>query len=334
MKLRDIGEFGFINRIGKNCINNREKIITGIGDDAAVIPVDKDMLLLVTTDMLIENIHFKRESITGKELGHKSIAVNLSDIAAMGGIPENAFIAVGIPGNVDLDFLDGFYRGIKEICKRWKVNISGGDTTSSITDIVICVTVTGAVKKNEVLLRSGALPGDIIAVTGYLGDSGAGLRIILEKLPLKGNSEYLRNRHILPEPCLKEGRVLASSGFVTSMLDISDGLSSDIFRILEQSSCGARIFEEKIPLSVELVDYSKKKGKNPLEFALNGGEDYALLFTIKRDKVDELKSIYKREIGRDFFEIGEIAETEECKLISSSGREKQLKREGWDHFRK
>ena len=210
MKLKDIGEFGFIKKISRGCLIRPDSIVKAIGDDAAAFTTDPTQVSLITTDLLVERIHFLRNAISGFDLGYKSLAVNLSDIAAMGGIARESFVSIAIPEDCPLEYLEAVYDGMKDLAARFDVNILGGDTTRSIIDLIINVVVHGTVARKEMLCRDAAEPGDVVFSTGYLGDSRAGLYLILNNIP--ADSDEWRNllrAHLLPEPHLLEGRFLA-----------------------------------------------------------------------------------------------------------------------------
>jgi thiamine-monophosphate kinase len=254
MNLKDIGEFGFIKRITPDSLNDTRNVVRAIGDDAAVFTIGNDECIVLTTDLLVERVHFIKESMTGYQLGYKSLAVNLSDIAAMGAVPQHAFVSIGIPKDTSIEYLDEFYRGMKELAKQYHVNILGGDTTSSKVDLIINVAVTGVGKKNTLLYRNTAKDGDIIFCTGFLGDSKAGLDFILKsEQPVKDYEKRLVEAHLLPRPHIEEGLYLANSGAVHSCIDVSDGLSSDLMHIAEESNVGFILNEEAIPLSKDLL---------------------------------------------------------------------------------
>ena len=254
--------------------------VHGIGDDCAVIPQNGEYETLVSTDMLAEGIHFILDEITPYQLGWKSAAVNFSDIAAMGGEPAGSFLAVSLPINLPENWIAGFLKGYKTISDLYGFPLLGGDTTSSSSGVNICVTVLGRVKKGRSLKRSGAEPGDLICVSGSVGDSAAGLKALLEKMPRSVDVEYLVEKHYLPRPRMKEGTALAASEGVHSMMDVSDGIGSDIRHILKESDAGAIIDVNRLPLSRQLRTFCDSCGLSPYDFALNGGEDYELLFTV------------------------------------------------------
>jgi thiamine-monophosphate kinase len=333
MKLSDIGEFGFIDRFTPDSIKRAQGLIQGIGDDAAVLEKDSRSYFLVTTDLLIEDVHFLRNKISPWQLGRKSLAVNLSDIAAMGGIATEAFLSLGIPKDMDVGYWDDFYRGFKDLAARWEVNLSGGDTTRSKGPIVISVTVIGDVPIDEVIYRKGAQPGDRIAVTGFLGDSAAGLDLIINNRT-EDESRYpdLIKAHNEPIPHLAEGRFLAHYGAVTAMIDISDGLTSDLGHIVERSSIGATVELEKIPLSKSFKGYMESKNRDKWKLSLGGGEDYVLLCTITPDRFDTIRRDWEKQFRRPLYDIGVIEEKLGLRFSHPDGAEETLFLKGFDHF--
>ena len=332
MGLKDIGEFGFIERISPECLLDGKRVFKAIGDDAAAFWVDPTSLSLVTTDMLVERVHFQRSDIRGFDLGHKALAVNLSDIAAMGGTAREAFVSIAIPEDCSLEYLDEVYRGMRRLAARFEVNILGGDTTASKQDLIINVALSGAVPPEEILCRDGARPGDCLCSTGCLGNSRAGLYMILHSIPRETPElKTLAQAHMLPWPRLREGRFLASQGGVTAALDISDGLSSDLHHLIASSRVGARLEAARLPISGELEVFGSRFGFDPREFALAGGEDYELLFTVRPDQVDRLSRAYQEAFGAPFRVFGEITESGEMELVTAS-RVVPLVPSGWNHF--
>ena len=336
MKLiKDVGEFGFINRITPGCLVRKEGVIKAIGDDAAAFYSPPGHLNLVTTDLLVERVHFLREATSGFNLGYKALAVNLSDIAAMGGTAAEAFVSIAIPENCCLDYLDDLYRGMRELASKFQVNILGGDTTASKQDLIINIAVQGYVDEKEILCRDGAVPGDKICCTGDLGDSRAGLHQILNDINADtAEMDKLLRAHLLPSPCLDEGRFLAGISGVTSAIDVSDGLSSDLEHLVFQSGTGARIYANSIPVSPELEVFCKRFDFDPVEFALAGGEDYILLFTATAENMRNLEHEYREKFASGIRVLGEMTDTGEMELVEADGTSRPLARSGWNHFRK
>jgi thiamine-monophosphate kinase len=334
MTLKQIGEFGFIRRISAGCVVRQDGVVRAIGDDAAAIRPEPDRLTLVTADLLVERVHFLRDRISGDELGHKSLAVNLSDIAAMGGTAREAIVALAIPDDCPLDYLDGFYGGMKKLAGEHRVNILGGDTTGSKADLMISITVIGSVSEARMLLRNGARVGDIVCVTGRLGDSRAGLQMMLDGVPADADPwSALRRAHVRPEPHLEEGRFLAGTGSVSSAIDVSDGLSSDIGHIAAESGVGVRLFSERVPVSGALKDYCRRFDAGPPHlWALAGGEDYCLLCTVAGNAADEVCARFEQRFGRPLYRIGTVAEAGTMEVIGADGKAVPLEKTGWDHF--
>ncbi len=334
MKLRDIGEFGFIEKISHGCLIRPDNIVKAIGDDAAAFTTDPNQITLVTTDLLVERIHFLRKATSGFNLGYKSLAVNLSDIAAMGGTAREAFVSIAIPQDCTIDFLDDIYRGMKSLATEYKVNILGGDTTRSKVDLIINVAVTGFVSKSEILFRDKARPGDVIFSTGCLGDSRAGLHLVLNDIEVASKEHReLFEAHILPKPCLREGRFLATKKIVSAAIDVSDGLSSDLGHIVKQSRVGAKVYAENIPLSQNLKSFCDQFDFDPVEFALAGGEDYTLLFTVAANAAARISREYQKIFNEPLWAIGEITDTGSIELIDPEGTSRKVMPSGWDHFK-
>ncbi len=335
MKLEDIGEFGLIDRIRPGFSENLPPSIMGIGDDCAVIKQEGNSSLLVTADLLIQDVHFLVERISAFELGYKSLAVNLSDIAAMGGEPESAFLSIGLPEEIEIEWLDQFFSGIRDLSKSSGTAVAGGDTTHSGQGIIINFTVIGNAGPDRIKYRSAAEPGDLICVTGNLGDSGGGLIALLADMDENSSSELkaLVRAHHMPRPHLEEGKLLASEEGVHAMLDLSDGVDSDIRRIMESSGVGAGIEIEKLPVSPELRDACSRYGWNQYELAAAGGEDYCLMCTAAPESYESINKRFRKAFGRDLHNIGRITGTGELEYTDKKGRVK-LTRRGWDHFRK
>lgn len=289
------GEFEFIE--GIRTMFPSPEGVRGIGDDCAVIPQVQGQDTLVSTDMLVEGSHFLMEDISPYQLGWKSAASNFSDIAAMGGEPVGSFLAVALPKNLPEVWLDEFLKGYRDISNEYSFPLLGGDTTSSPDRLCICVTVLGKAPEGRSVTRSGAQAGDLVCVTGTLGDSAAGLQAILKQVSRTEEVPYLIDRHYLPTPRVGEGRILAADMGVHSMMDISDGVGSDLRHILEESRVGAEIDIRNIPLSCQLRTFCQRHGLDPVELALCGGEDYELLFTVAPEAEPSLE-VEHTVIGR------------------------------------
>jgi len=333
VKLTELGEFAFIDRITPGCqAGDPRRVIRGIGDDAAVIEAG-DGALVVTTDLLVERVHFLRGTISFRQLGYKALAVNLSDIAAMGAVPQEAFISIAIPPTVSVEELDDLYDGMKDLAAATGVNLLGGDTTGSKADLCINVAVTGSVPRDQVLYRSGARPGDRIVVTGTLGDSAGGLTVLLERPALPDDAaQALLDAHYLPELYLTEARILAASGAAHAAIDLSDGLASDLRHVCRGSGVGAIVDERSLPLSDALRLLCAATGHDILRLALAGGEDYRLLATVDAIRVEELRAEVAVRTGRSLFDIGEIVPGDSLELRRADGTIGALTMSGFDHF--
>lgn len=291
MKMQQLGEFGLIDRIRK-MTSVPDPSWVGIGDDCAVIPLSPETGgapasdLLVSTDMLVEGTHFLMEDISPRQLGWKSAAVNISDIAAMGGKPIATFLSLALPKTLPEQWMQEFMEGYNGISEKYGAALLGGDTTCSPDRICINVAVLGTCPRGKARLRSAARPGDLVCVTGTLGDSAAGLRLILGGQ--KGAAPRLMDRHYTPTPRVEEGLALSCLPGVHAMMDISDGVGSDLRHILDESGVGARIDTGKLPISKELQDLCSEKGWDPKELALSGGEDYELLFTMDPQETPDI----------------------------------------------
>ena len=339
MDLSKLGEFGLISRFQSRLKYRSSQVIQGIGDDCAILSLDNGNYQVLTTDALVENVHFDLKTHTPEQLGWKTMAVNISDIAAMGGQPKFAVLSLGIPQSVSVDFLDRFYKGINQASLKFKVALVGGDTVASPKHLFINLAVLGETFKKKVFTRSGARPGDSIFVTGSLGESALGLKILMSgKKKWKGSENHKKKcilRHLKPEPRVATAIQLAESRCkVTSMIDISDGLTQDLGHILKAGKVGAELWETAIPISKTLSKYSLINGLSALELALNGGEDYELLFTLAPEDVNNLgiESIIKAD--QPVTQIGVITAKKGIRLISESSRSKTLQRPmGFNHFK-
>lgn len=319
MKIKDIGEFGLIERIRKKVKLYSKDVVVGIGDDTAVLNYDKNNYLLFTTDTLVENDHFSLKYSTPKQIGMKAIEQNVSDIAAMGGLPKHAVISLALPNNISVEFVDTLYNGINKKSKKYGISIVGGNIAHS-KEIVVNVAMLGFVEKRCLTLRKRAKIGDLIFCSGNVGKSAVGLELLRNNL--KGKS--IKN-HLEPKSRLGLARKLVGVG-VNSMIDVSDGVASEIRHICEESKVGAVIYADKIPISKNTINDTKKIGKDAVDFALYGGEDFELVFTANKNKLKQLKKY-------DVTVIGEIVDRKYgIKLIKNN---KKLNLEsGFDHFKR
>lgn len=330
------GEFGFIDFIKEHfagpCGIAVPEGVRSIGDDCAVIPgAGSNEELLVSTDLLMEGVHFLREESSPGDVGWKAAAVNLSDIAAMGGVPVATFLSIALPKDAQGEWAERFIEGYASISRAYNVPLLGGDTTSSLRDLAINVGIMGKCPNGKALCRDGARVGDTIFVTGPLGDSAGGLHIILNNVKnvvasndcVNDDADYLLARHKRPQPRVKEGLALRESGLVGAMMDISDGIASDLRHILKASGVGAEVDLEKLPISEELKSICTRYGWNALELATGGGEDFELLFTAPAE--------IAQHIDFPIYPIGKIVEGSELHWLSD-GRPCDFESTGYKHF--
>ncbi len=284
--LDTLGEHRLIQSIPPQFSQSSLPPTIGRGDDAAVLALPSSHQAVVSTDLLIENIHFSIKTATFYDIGYKAAAANLSDMAAMGAIPSAIFVAIACPPSLKHNDWKNFYRGLAKPCRAFDVELLGGDTSASSTSLFIAVTVLGHIKPGHILTRHGAKTGDLIYVSGTLGDSKAGLTFLKKyKHPpnlstFSQSTKFLAQRHLHPTPQIRLGQLLASRPFASSAIDLSDGLSGDLRHLCQQSGVGALIYEEHIPMSLQMRSYAKRVRAIPLQWALHGGEDYELLFTL------------------------------------------------------
>jgi thiamine-monophosphate kinase len=330
MRLKDIGEFGFIDRVRKGCLVRTTSVIKGIGDDCCVFKTSAGLVTLFTTDMLVEDIHFLRKAITPYKLGRKSVAVNISDIAAMGGTPREAVVSIAIPETLEVEYVDAVYDGMKSTAKEFDVNLLGGDTTASPGPLVVNVALVGEAMEDEILYRSGARVGDVVFLTGTVGSSAAGLDMILAKRAFKEAGPLL-DAHYDPRPHVKAGRIIAGMKTAGALIDVSDGVAADLGHICRESGVGATIEEPSIPMTNLFRSYCTQFDLDPLELALHVGEDYVLLGTVPGQKVDKLEGALKTA-GCEFFAIGTIAAEAGLRLRGADGCLRAIRPGGWDHF--
>jgi thiamine-monophosphate kinase len=334
MKVSELGEFGLIDLLAKmvSSLQNkqltpRQQLIVGIGDDAAAWHGDASTQL-ATVDSLIEGVHFSLSTISWKELGWKSLAVNLSDIAAMGGVPRYALVSLALPGNTEVEDVTALYEGMIELAQQYEVAIVGGDTCKSPV-VSITVTVLGSVSNEHMLRRSTARPGDKVAVTGYLGSAAAGLEMLTNRLQLEPEvTTYLRDAFLRPRPRIAEGQLLVKHGVVTA-IDISDGLLSDLRHICEASQVSARVEVDRLPVQPMVRD---NFGDRALKLALAGGEDYELLFTASTEVINKVQE----EAACPVTIVGEIfaGKAGEVNVLDTNGNPADVTKEaGWEHFK-
>lgn len=338
-ELTELGEFGLIDHLAAGIKLKNASSVKGIGDDAAVID-SGDVYTLVSTDLLVEGVHFDLTYTPLKHLGYKSATVNFSDICAMNGVPQQLTVGIAVSNRFSLEAVEEIYSGIRLACDKYNVDLVGGDTTSSKSGLFLSLTVIGTVPKNEVVYRSTANENDLICVSGDLGSAYAGL-LLLERekavytanpdmQPDLGGFDYILERQLKPEPrtdlvsLFKEHKLVP-----TSMIDVSDGLASDILHICTTSGKGCAIYEEKIPIDVSTINLCDSVNIDPTTAALNGGEDYELLFTVSQKDYELLKNFTEVSI------IGHITDKNSgTNLVTRSGQLVPLTAQGWNSFRK
>lgn len=336
-EISTLGEFGLIDRLTKDIALQSKSTKRGVGDDAAVLEFeDKDTEVLVTTDLLLENVHFDLTYVPLKHLGYKAAVVNFSDIYAMNGTPRQITVSLGISKRFTVEHIEALYAGIRLACEVYGVDIVGGDTCASHQGLVISITCIGEARKGDVVYRDGARPTDLICVSGDLGAAYMGLQLLeREKAASVGmkdfqpdfaGKEYLVERQLKPEARRDIIRLLAEKGIrPTAMMDVSDGLSSELLHICKQSKTGCRVYEDRIPIDYQTAVMAEELNMNLVTAALNGGEDYELLFTVPLTEHDKVEKIEGVKI------IGYITEEKlGCALITRDGSEIELRAQGWN----
>jgi thiamine-monophosphate kinase len=335
-KISELGEFGLIERLTKEIQLKNRSSVKGVGDDAAILDYGNKQIV-VSTDLLTEGIHFNLMYVPLKHLGYKSVIVNLSDICAMNASPKQITVSIAVSGKFSVEAMDELYSGIHLACEKYGVDLVGGDTTSSMTGLTICITVLGEVDKGKAVLRSGAKPNDLLCVTGDLGGAYMGLQLLeRENEVFKVNNtiqpqlegyDYILERQLKPEARADIVAAFKKIGLKpTSMIDISDGLSSEIIHLCKNSGVGCNLYEDKIPLDFQTKKMAEELNINPLVAALNGGEDYELLFTVSLEDYEKIKN------DPDFTIIGHMTEAAEgTNLITTGGSAIPLVAQGWNH---
>jgi thiamine-monophosphate kinase len=333
MTTSPVGEVELIARLAGIFGAAPPEVVLGIADDCAALDPGGPDYLLWTVDTLVERVHFDLAYISLRQLGRKSLAVNLSDVAAMGGVPLYALLSLGWPPDRDLAGALEFGEGLAACARDHGVAVIGGDTVSSPTGLAIALTVLGRVPKSEMLRRSGARVGDLVYVTGPLGEAAAGLEILRRDLQIEPTlMEPLIRAHLDPQPQLAAGRILAREGLATACIDLSDGVASDLMHICRLSQVGAKLTAENLPIPAGVNAVARILEKNPVELALQGGEDYQLLFTCSPDQAPRLPAVFVQAGLEVPSHIGEIVCGSEVALIISE-KEKFISGGGYDHFR-
>jgi len=336
--ISELGEFGLIDRLTKNIQLKNESTIKGVGDDAAVLDF-KNKQVVVSTDLLTEGVHFNLMYVPLKHLGYKAVVVNLSDIYAMNATPKQITVSIAISSKFSVEALDELYEGIYLACEKYNVDLVGGDTTSSMTGLTICITAIGEADKDKIVQRAGAQPNDLLCVSGDLGGAYMGLQLLEREnevfkvnqnmQPELGGYDYILERQLKPEARVDVIAAFKKLGIQpTSMIDISDGLSSEIMHLCKNSGVGCSLFEDKIPMDNQTKKMAEELNINPIVSALNGGEDYELLFTLPLDDYEKIKN------DPDFTIIGHMCEAAEgINLITTGGSTIPLEAQGWNHAR-
>jgi thiamine-monophosphate kinase len=339
-ELSELGEFGLIRHLTQHIVLRNPGSVKGAGDDAAVIQPGEGMITLVSTDMLAEGVHFDLGYTPLRHLGYKAATVNFSDICAMNGTPKQLLISMAVSSRFPLDAIEELYSGLLVACERYNVDLVGGDTTSSRSGLVLSMTIIGEAAPEKVAYRNGAKPGDLLCVTGDLGGAYIGLMLLeREKQIFKENpniqpdldgNDYVLERQLKPEARLDVVQLLADRGVKpTAMIDISDGLASELLHICDQSGVGAQVFEEKLPIDPMTYERARSFNMDPTTCMLSGGEDYELLFTISIDDFEKVQH------HPDITIIGHIADKENgVNLVSKSNTVHPITAQGWNAFGK
>lgn len=364
MKISQLGEFGLIRHLTEGLKNRQPSTVYAVGDDAAVLNLDGKRTL-VTTDLLLEGIHFNLEYVPLRHLGYKAVAVNVSDICAMNATPTQITIGLGVSARFSVEDLEEFYAGVRAACERYKVDLVGGDTCASMNGLTIAVTCLGVADEKDIVYRNGAKPNDLICVTGNLGSAYLGLQLLERELQVFRSTqhdnlakatehndaihekfegrEYLLERQLRPEARVDIIKALKKAGIKpTAMMDVSDGLSSELFHICTQSKVGCDIYEDKLPIDYQAVALAEEMNLNIVTCALNGGEDYELLFTCDIHDYEKLVPL------DDVYIIGHITAAEyapadgdskgsavtptNLRLIPRNGNPMPLTAQGWQAF--
>ncbi len=335
--LSELGEFGLIQHLTKDYSPSRSSTVIGIGDDAAVIDTGAGNVLVLSNDTLVEGVHFDMVYTPLKHLGYKSVVVNLSDVVAMNARPSQIVLSMAISSKYTLEAIEAFYEGVYAACKQYNVDLVGGDTTSSLSGLVISISAIGEARKEEIIYRNGASESELICVSGDLGGAYAGLQVLeREKSVYIDNPkmqpdlegfDYILQRQLKPEARLdvidqlKELEVKP-----TAMIDISDGLSSELFHVASSSSCGITIYEDKLPIDQLTYDTMRYMNIDPTTAMLNGGEDYELLFSIRQEDYEKIKHL------PTVTTIGHVT-AKGMTLISKDGKSHELEAQGWKHLK-
>ncbi len=337
MLIEQIGEHGLIQRIQSKFPSKYPGVVLGIGDDAAIITPDARKSLLLSTDTLREDIHFRKGYCTFYDMGWKAVAVSISDIAAMGGMPRHLLLSIAVPHKTSVTDLDGMIKGVADITTKYEVSLIGGNISRSTNGVTIDTTVIGELNKGTGVARSGASVGDMIYITGKVGKSAIGFSLLKSATDIRSISyrtavPFIAS-HLRPVPRVREGMILGANKLATAMIDISDGLLADLDHICKQSKVGANIYTSLIPLPDIPRRLKREVARDPLYYALYGGEDYELLFTVKKGDKGKLEAVCKQE-RLEVTPIGEIAPMKRgINIVGERGTESIGHMGGYDHFK-
>lgn len=332
VRVREVGEFALIDRLRAVVMREDRTVLVGIGDDAAVVRLDGSAVL--TTDALVEGVHFRGDMIDARSTGYKALAASVSDVAAMGAAPRHALVTLAVPGEEEVERLVQIYEGMADACEQFEMTVIGGDVVGTSGPLVLSVTVTGELAGQQPLLRSGAQPTDLLFVTGDLGGAAAYVHLMDERPGVvlsDEDADALRERHQRPRPQVQAGAALARAGVCACANDVSDGLSSELHEIAEASGVRLVVDEERIPTPPALRHYARAVGLRAIDFALAGGEDYQLVGSVPRKEAGRLLALME-QIGVRVTLIGRAEEGEPgVELLTAHGRQ-PLARAGYDHF--
>ncbi len=334
--VENLGEFRLIDRIRSRTEWASPRVLCGIGDDVAVLRTDPEKLLLVTCDCQVEDIHFLARKITPRQLGWRAGAVNLSDMAAMGGTPLWALVSLMLPPKLPVRYVDELMEGLRAVLEEWDAGIVGGNTASHPDRLVVDVTLLGEGAPGRILMRAGARPGDVLMVTGTLGASRAGLAVLRGEVDFRDEEMRRRaeDRHLTPRPRIREGRILARSGAVHAMLDVSDGLLADLSHLCQAGGVGAVVDAATLPVDPSCTAVASAAGLDPIRWALTGGEDYELLFAVEAGRAEEIRRMVEDAAGTRCTPVGRIEPEESgLRIVWPDGTEQTADGTGgWDHF--
>ncbi len=334
MKLGELGEFGLISRIAQKVGVRSPDVVVGIGDDAAVLKGNSEKYILISTDAFVEDVHFRTSYCSFFEIGWRIAAANISDIAAMGGRPKQLFVTIALPGGITLQQVEQLYEGLNQLAEQFQVTVAGGDTVASPGGLFISVTITGEVNPTRLKLRSGARPGEGIFVTGCLGLSKLGLDVLNAQDLAREKFPVAVAKHLTPTPRVREVNFLVERIPVSAMIDISDGLASEIYHICTPSGVGARLQPELLPVHPELNLAVQITRTDVSEYLLRGGEDFEILFTAPLEATQDLVGAFKRTFDLDLSCVGETTESSGgIVLVTGGSRTLPLPGQGFDHFR-